>query len=115
VTTPRPVRLAALGVLTEGVVALVVAALMVAAGVTFSVWGFLVLLGVGITAAGVALLRGARGARGPSIVVQLLTLGCAFYAAVPSGRPDWGVPVLLLAAAVLAALISRPAREWAGT
>jgi len=114
VTTPRPVRLAALGVLTEGVAALVVAGLMVAAGLTFSVWGFLVLLGGGVVVAGVALLRGQRGARGPALVVQLLTIGCAFYAAVPSGRPDWGVPVLILAAAVLAALISRPVREWAG-
>lgn len=95
--------------------ALVVAALMVAAGLTFSVWGFLVLLGAGIAVAGVALLRGRRGARGPSLVVQLLTLGCAFYAAVPSGRPEWGVPVMLLAGAVLAGLISRPARDWAAS
>ena len=112
-TPPRPVRLAALGVLAEGVAGLVVVVLMVVAGLTFSVWGFVALLAVAVTAAGVALLSGQRGARGPALVVQLIVIGCAFYAAVPSGRPDWGVPVLVLAAAVLAGLLSRPAREWA--
>ncbi|MDD7963736.1 hypothetical protein [Actinomycetospora lemnae] len=112
-TPPRPVRLAALGVLAEGVVGVVVAALLVAAGVVFSVWGFVVLLAVGLVVVAVALLRGQRGARGPALVAQLLTIGCAFYAAVPSGRPEWGVPVLLAAAVVLYGLLCAPARAWA--
>jgi hypothetical protein len=61
----------------------------------------------------VALIRGQRGARGPALVAQLITLGCAFYAAVPSGRPEWGVPVALAALLVLVALLCRPARAWA--
>ena len=111
---PRPVRLAALGVLAEGIVGVVVVVLMVVAGLAFSVWGFVALLAIAVAVAGVALLLGRRGARGPSVVAQLLAIGCAFYAAVPSGRPDWGVPVLVFAVAVLAGLVSRPAREWAG-
>jgi len=107
------VRLAALGVLAEGVVGAVVVVLMVVAGLAFSVWGFVALLAVAVAVAGVALLLGQRGARGPALVVQLIAIGCAFYAAVPSGRPDWGVPVLIVAVAVLGGLISRPAREWA--
>lgn len=114
-TAPVPIRLAALGVVAEGIVGVVVAVLMVTAGVPFSVWGFVALLGLAVGAAGVALLRGVRGARGPSLVVQLLVLGCAFYAAVPSGRPDWGVPIMVVAAAVLYGLLCAPSREWAGS
>jgi len=110
---PRPVLLAALGVLAEGVVGVVVAVLMASAGVAFSVWGFVVLLAVGLAVVAVVLLRGERGARGPALVAQLLTLGCAFYAAVPSGRPEWGVPVMVAAAAVLYGLLCAPARAWA--
>jgi hypothetical protein len=113
VTPPRPVRLAALGVLAEGVLGVVVAVLMALAGLTFSVWGFVALLGLAVGAAGIALLRGARGARGPSMVAQLLVLGCAFYAAVPSARPEWGVPAIVVAAAVLYGLLCAPARAWA--
>lgn len=113
VTTPRPVRLAALGVLAEGVVGVVAAVLLAASGVAFSVWGFVVLLAVGLGAVAVALLGGQRGARGPALVAQLLTIGCAFYAAVPSHRPDWGVPVLVAAAAVLYGLLCADARTWA--
>lgn len=110
---PRAVVLGALGVLGEGVVGLVVAVLLAADGVTAAVWAFVALLGAGLVAVAVALLRGQRGARGPALVAQLLAIGCAFYAAVPSGRPEWGVPVALVAALLLYALLCRPARAWA--
>jgi len=110
---PRAVLLAAVGVLAEGVVGLVVAVLLITAGVGVSVWGFVALIGAGLVAVAVALIRGQRGARGPALVAQLITLGCAFYAAVPSGRPEWGVPVALAALLVLVALLCRPARAWA--
>jgi hypothetical protein len=107
------VRLAAVGVLAEGAVGVVVAVLMAAEGVGFAVWGFVLLLALGLGVVGVVLLRGERGARGPALVAQLLTLGCAFYAAVPSQRPEWGVPVIVAAAAVLYGLLCAPARAWA--
>ncbi|MFC5140112.1 hypothetical protein ACFPK1_17860 [Actinomycetospora rhizophila] len=110
---PRPVLLAALGVLAEGVVGVVVAVLLATAGVGFAVWGFVVLLALGLGVVSVLLLRGERGARGPALVAQLLTLGCGFYAAVPSQRPEWGFPVMIAAAAVLYGLLCAPARAWA--
>lgn len=109
---PRAVVLAALGVLGEGAVVLAVAGLFVADGVGVAVWGFVALVGVGLVVVAAALLRGQRGARGPALVAQLLVLGCAFYAAVPSGRPEWGVPVALAAALLLYGLLCRPARAW---
>ena len=111
-----PVRGAAVGVLLEGLVALVGAVALAVTGVlTFSVWGFLALVGVGVGAAGLALLRGVRGARGPAVVTQLLLLGVAYYAAVPSERPAWGLPAAVLAALVLVGLLCRAGREWSGS
>jgi hypothetical protein len=115
VTTPRPIRLAAVGVVLEGVVGVAAAVLLATAGVGFSVWGFVALVGIAVAAAGVALLAGVRGARGPCLVAQLLVLGCAFYAAVPSGQPAWGVPVMVVAALVLAGLLAAPSRAWASS
>lgn len=112
-TPPRPVRLAALGVLGEAAVGVVVTVLLAGAGVSFAVWGFVALLALVLAVVAVALLRGERGARGPALVAQLLTIGCAFYAAVPSQRPEWGFPVLVAAAAVLYGLLCAPARAWA--
>ena len=106
-------RLAALGVLLEALVGIAVAVLLAGDGVGFSVWGFVVLLAFAVGAAGVTLLLGRRAARGPALVAQLLVLGCAFYAAVPSGQPEWATPVILLAALVLYGLVCRPARQWA--
>lgn len=113
-TVPWVVRLAGLGAVVEGVAAVVVAVVLVIAAAPFAVWGFFVLLGVGVAGAGGALVVGQRGARGPVIVVQLIALGCAFYAAVPSARPEWGIPAALVVAAVLVGLLCAPARAWAG-
>ena len=102
-----------MGVLAEGVVGVVVAVLIATAGIGFAVWGFVLLLALGLGVVGVFLLRGERGARGPALVAQLLTIGCAFYAAVPSERPEWGSPIIIGAAAVLYGLLCAPARAWA--
>lgn len=110
---PPAVRLAGAAVTLGGVAVLVGGVALVAAAAPFAVWGFFALLGLGVGAVGVTLGLGHRGARGPAVVVALLALGVAFYAAVPSGRPEWGVPGALVAAAVLAALLSGPARAWA--
>jgi hypothetical protein len=112
---PRPVLLAAAAVVVQGVAGVVGGIVgIVAGGVsTVTVWGFVILLGLGYAGAGGALVAGARGARGPAVVAQLLLLGIAFYAAVPSERPEWGVPIALLAAAVLAGLLGGSGRAWA--
>ena len=112
---PRPVLLAAGVVVVQGLAAIVggIVGVVVGGLATLNVWGFVVLLGLGFAGAGVALLRGVRGARGPAVVSQLLLLGVAFYAAVPSGQPGWGVPLALLAAGVLVGLLGREGRRWA--
>lgn len=110
---PLGVRLAGVGVVVEGAAVLVAGVAVLLAGGGFGVWGFLVLFGAAVAAVGVALLASRRGARSPAVVVQLLGLGVAFYAAVPSQRPEWGVPGALLAVAVLVGLLAGPARAWA--
>jgi len=75
--------------------------------------GYFTVLGGGVFAVGVALLRGHRWARTPALVVQLLLLGVAWYATGPSGRPEYGVPVGLVCLATGAALLSAQARAWA--
>ncbi|MDT7742812.1 MAG: hypothetical protein QOE59_1890 [Actinomycetota bacterium] len=110
---PRSLVVAAFASALEGA-ALAVAGigLLVLEG-TPQVWAFVVLLGAGIAAAGIALARGTRGARGPVVVVQLLGLGVAFYAGVTSGRPQWGVPIAVVCAAILAGVLTRAGRDWA--
>lgn len=73
---------------------------------------YFAILGGGVLAVGIALLRGLRGARTPAIVVQVLLLGVAWYAAGPSGRPEYGIPVALVCLTCGAALLSPPARTW---
>jgi hypothetical protein len=75
--------------------------------------GYFAVLGGGVLAVGVALLRGRRWARSPALVVQVLLLGVAWYAAVPSGRPAVGVPIGLVCLAVGSALLGQRARTWA--
>jgi len=75
--------------------------------------GYFAVLGGAVLAVGVALLRGRRWARTPALVVQLLLLGVAWYAAGPSGRPEYGVPVGVVCLAVGAGLLTGRARAWA--
>ena len=74
--------------------------------------GYFLLLSVAVLLVGVGLLAGRRWARGPAIVVQLLLLGVAWYTAVPSGRPEFGVPVALVCLAVFGLLLGQRARSW---
>ncbi|WP_157647638.1 hypothetical protein [Actinomycetospora chiangmaiensis] len=110
---PRSVVVAALVCAGEGVALFVTGAVLLAVEGTPQVWAFVLLLGLGIGAAGIALARGARGARGPVVVAQLIGLGVAFYAGVTSGRPDLGVPLAVVCAGVLAGVLTRAGRDWA--
>lgn len=74
---------------------------------------YFAVLGGGVLAVGIALLRGHRGARTPAIVTQALLLGVAWYTIGPSGRPEYGAPVGLVCLACGAALLSARARAWA--
>jgi hypothetical protein len=74
--------------------------------------GYFVVLGGGVVVVGVALLLGKHGARSPAVVVELLLLGVAWYAAGPSGRPEIGAPVGVLCMVVLYLLFTARSREW---
>jgi hypothetical protein len=118
---PTSVRAAAAVVCLQGLlgvlfaVALVVRALNGAERVAdvLGEAGYFAVLGGGVLAVGVALLRGRRWARTPALVVQLLLLGVAWYAAGSSGRPEYGVPIGVACLATGAALLTGRARAWA--
>jgi hypothetical protein len=116
---PRAVRAAALLVAVEGA-ALVVLAVAEALSTLLGDPGdpALALVTAALAAAGGALLlwlaralaRLRRAARSPVVVVQLIALPIGWNLISPSGRPELGVPVLLLAAAVLVLLGTAGAR-----
>ena len=73
---------------------------------------YFVVIGGAVVAVGAALFLGKHWARGPSVVVELLLLGVAWYATGPSGRPAIGVPVGVLCVVVLYLLFTVRSREW---
>jgi hypothetical protein len=70
-------------------------------------------LGGGVLACGVGLVLGKPWARTPSVVVEILLLGIAWYAIGPSGRPELGIPVAALSVVVLVLLFNARSRAWA--
>lgn len=74
--------------------------------------GYFVVLGGGVVVVGAALLLGRHWARSPAVVVELLLLGVAWYAAGPSGRPEIGAPVGVFCVVVLYLLFTARSREW---
>jgi hypothetical protein len=74
---------------------------------------YFAIVSAAVIGCGVALLLGKRGARGPTTVVEILLLGVSWYAAGPSGRPEYGVPVGVVCVVVLYLLYNARAREWA--
>ena len=106
----------------QGVAALAVAAVLVVRGlggadqhvvnglgtaVRFAV------VGVAVSAAGYALIRGKRWGRGLGVFTQLLLLPVAWYLGVGSHRPAFGIPLGLVALTVLVLLFSPAAVRWA--
>ncbi len=99
----------------QGAAALVVAAVLVVRaiagadqravnGLGTAVW--FVLVGGVVLAAGRALMLGRRWGRGLGVFTQLLLLPVAWYLAVGSHRPAFGVPVGIVALTVLVLLFS---------
>lgn len=118
---PAAVRRAGLIVAAQGAVALVVAVVLVARGLGGSdqrvVNGFgtavwFVLIGGGVLAAGWALLVGKHWGRGVAVFTQLLLLPIAWYLAVGSHRPGFGIAVAVVALAALALLFSPSTVRW---
>jgi peptidoglycan/LPS O-acetylase OafA/YrhL len=119
---PSAVRVAGLVVAMQGVAALVMAAVLVVRGIAgadqrvvnglgTAIW--FALVGAVVVAAGRALLVGKRWGRGLAVVTELLLLPVAWYLAVGSHRPAFGIPVAVVALATLALLFSPAALRWA--
>jgi hypothetical protein len=119
---PATVRGAGFVVVVQGAAALVVAAVLVVRaiagadqravnGLGTAVW--FVLVGGVVLAAGRALVLGRRWGRGLGVFTQLLLLPVAWYLAVGSHRPAFGVPLGIVALTVLVLLFSPAAVRWA--
>ena len=115
-------RAAGLVVALQGVAALVVAAVLVVRGIAgadqrvvnglgTAIW--FVLVGGVVLAAGRALVVGKRWGRGLAVVTELLLLPVAWYLAVGSHQPAFGIPVGVVALTVLILLFSPAAVRWA--
>jgi hypothetical protein len=120
--TPPPVRGAGLIVAIQGVAALVVAAVFVVRAIAGAdqhvVNGlgtalFFALVGCVVLAAGRALVIGKRWGRGLGVFTQLLLLPVAWYLAVGSHQPAFGIPLGIVALTVLLLLFSPAAVRWA--
>ena len=121
-SAPTPVRGAGLIVAVQGAAALVVAAVLVVRGLAgadqrvvnglgTAVW--FVVVGGGVLAAGRALVVGKRWGRGLAVFAQLLLLPVAWYLAVGSHQPAFGIPLGIVALTVLVLLFSPAAVRWA--
>jgi peptidoglycan/LPS O-acetylase OafA/YrhL len=119
---PSTVRVAGWIVVVQGVAALVVAGVLVVRGIAgadqrvvnglgTAVW--FVLVGGVVLAAGRALVLGKRWGRGLAVVTQLLLLPVAWYLAVGSQQPAFGVPAGVVALTALILLFSPGAVRWA--
>jgi hypothetical protein len=71
------------------------------------------LIGVGLLAVGLGLLRGRAWARTPAIVTQLLSLPAVYSLLGPSHQVVVGVLAGLVVLTALLSLLSEPARVWA--
>lgn len=70
------------------------------------------IIGGGLLAAGLGLLRGQRWGRGLVVIVELLLLFVAWYVGVGSQQYLAGIVLALVCGAALAALFRRDAIEW---
>ncbi len=104
----------------EGLAALMFAVALVIDGIrggnariAYGTAGWFVLVAAALSAAGWALWRGRRWGRGVAVFAQLLILPVAYYMISGSHRPEFGVPLGLVAAITLALMFSGPALKWA--
>ena len=125
-TAPRTVRLAGLLAMAQSaagfvfVVALVVRGLSGQRGEvgafnpvqTFGEAGYFAVLSGGVLFAGIGLWRSRHWARTPVLLLQLLLLGAAWYAAGPSGRPLIGLLIAVTPVVVLWLMFNRAGRTW---
>jgi peptidoglycan/LPS O-acetylase OafA/YrhL len=116
------VRIAGWIVVVQGVAALVVAVVLVVRGIAgadqhvvnglgTAIW--FILAGGVVVAAGRALVIGKRWGRGLAVFTQLLLLPVAWYLAVGSHQPAFGIPAGVVALTALILLLTPAAVRWA--
>ncbi len=117
---PPVVRGTGVAVGLEGVAALVFALALVISGiregdarVAFGTAAMFLLIGAAVSAAGWALFRGQRWGRGVAVFAQLMLLPLAYYMLSGSHRPEFGMPLGVVAMVTLALLFSPQALKWA--
>lgn len=115
------VRYAGFASAAEGVVAIVVAVVLVVRAVSgadqhivngYGTAGWFAVMGAAVLAAGWALITGRRWGRGIAVFANLLLLPVAWYI-VAGHQPVYAVALGGVAIAVLALLFSPPALRWA--
>lgn len=106
----------------EGAVGLVIAVVLVVRAASgadqhlvngYGTAAWFAIFGTAVLAGGLALVIGKRWGRGIAVMMQLLLLPVAWYAAVGSHQPALGVPIAIVAVAALALLFSPTAQMWA--
>jgi hypothetical protein len=121
VSAPASVRRAAALVMLEGAIGVVAAVVFVARGIAgadqhivsgFGNAAWFGIFGGALLVAGVALWQGRRWGRGVAVFAQLLLLPVTWYIAVGSHRWGYGIPVAVVALAVLGLLFSPSAVRW---
>ncbi len=119
-SVPPVVRGTGVVVVLEGAAALLFAVALVIGGIrggdariAYGTAGWFVLVGAGLSAAGWALWRGRRWGRGVAVFAQLLILPVSYYMLSGSHRPEFGLPLGVVALLTLALMFSGPALKWA--
>ncbi|MDF0528922.1 hypothetical protein P0W64_08240 [Tsukamurella sp. 8F] len=119
--SPRTARIAGGLIAVEGAAGLVVGVVELIRGLTagaesprgaYGLAFWLIPMGAAVLAGGWALWTGRRWGRTLGVLANLLLLPVGYSMAFPSGRPLLGLPVLVLAVAVLVLLFSPGTVGW---
>jgi cbb3-type cytochrome oxidase subunit 3 len=81
-------------------------------GETYGEAGYYAVLSAAVLAVGIGLWWGKHWARTPTLLLQLLLLGVAWYAFGPSGQPLLALVIGVPSLAVLWFLFNRAGRAW---
>lgn len=121
-TPPATFRSAGVLVAAQGAVSLVAAFVLVVRAVSgegdnavangYGTAGWFAVLGLGVGAAGVALILGKRWGRALATVVQLLLLPVVWSLLTGSHQTVYGIVLGIVVVAVLVLLFSPPSSQW---
>lgn len=117
---PRPVMIAGVLVLLEGIGLLVLAGVTlvsglsedIAVGRTLAQTGYYVVLALLLAACANGVLRGRRWGRTPCLVAQVVLVLIGVWLIAPSGRYLWGAGLIVLGGVTGYLLLSKPAIAW---